>query len=596
MPLNLTAELVALSISALIVAGVIYIGPYIRKITSMNKTLRQKEAQLTEAQGIAKLGIFGIDFRDGSVWWSDELYRRYGYEKDEFTPTLEVFFDHMHPHDVERVRESIDAFRQADSGEVLAIEYRMFTKSGSEIHISTIFTPEKDSTGQNIRCRCVSQDVTERKQTEEALKRSHTLYAQAEQMGKLGYWEWDVVTDRIIACSEQYANIFDMTVDQVFAAEQSFEEEINEYIHEDDRERYKQVTDDAYERKERWDIEFRAITNTGKMFYVRELGEPEFDKEGTLIRTFGTLQDITEQKRVEEELRESRNFLSAIIEGAPDFIFAKDLNGRHTMVNSAFANILGKSAEEIIGKTNSDLYFPDHAKVLNLEDREVIMSEKTQSYENAVELDGSTRTLLTTKYIHFDSEGNSAGVLGISHDITDRKIAEEKIRHLAHHDELTGLATLRLGKDRFSSVIALARRNKTSAAVLYLDLDGFKEINDSRGHKAGDQVLIEVAERLTQSVRETDTVARLGGDEFIIVLSQATKETDYVQVAEKVIKTLARPIRIDDQEVNISTSIGIALFPGHGETPEALINKADEAMYAVKRNGKNNYAMAEGGL
>ena len=306
--------------------------------------------------------------------------------------------------------------------------------------------------------------------------------------------------------------------------------------------------------------------------------------------------EITERKQAEAELRESRNFLSSIIDGAPDFIFAKDLNGQHTMVNTAFAKILGKPVEEIIGKTNSDLFSPDNAKVLDLEDREVLKSGKTRSYETPMEIDGSMRILLTTKYIHFDSQGNPAGVLGISHDITDRKIAEEKIRHLAHHDELTGLATLRLGKDRFLSVIALARRNKSSAAVLYLDLDGFKEINDSKGHKAGDQVLIEVAERLTQSVRETDTVARVGGDEFIIVLSQATKETDYMQVAEKVIKTLTRPIRIDDQEVNISASIGIALFPGHGETPEALINKADEAMYAVKRKGKNNYAMADGDL
>ena len=262
------------------------------------------------------------------------------------------------------------------------------------------------------------------------------------------------------------------------------------------------------------------------------------------------------------------------------------------MVNGAFASLLGKSEEEIIGKTNSDLFSPDDAKVLNLEDREVLKSGKTHRYETPMEIDGSTRILLTTKYIHFDSEGNPAGVLGISHDITDRKLAEEKIRHLASHDELTGLPTLRLGRDRLSSAITLARRNKTSAAILYVDLDGFKEINDSKGHKAGDQVLNEVAERLIHTVRETDTVARVGGDEFVIVLTELTEEAAYIKVAEKLIKTLTRPIGINGQGVNISASIGIALYPDHGDIPDELIDKADEAMYVVKNEGKNNYSIA----
>ena len=304
------------------------------------------------------------------------------------------------------------------------------------------------------------------------------------------------------------------------------------------------------------------------------------------------MSEITERKQAEENLRESRNFLSSIIEGAPDFIFAKDLNYRHTMVNGAFASLLGKSEEEIIGKTNSDLFSPDDAKVLNLEDREVLKSGKTHRYETPMEIDGSTRILLTTKYIHFDSAGNPAGILGISHDITDRKMAEEKIRHLAYHDELTGLPTLRLGRDRLSSAITLARRNKTSAAILYVDLDGFKEINDSKGHKAGDQVLNEVAERLIHTVRETDTVARVGGDEFVIVLTELTEEAAYIKVAEKLIKILTRPIGINGQGVNISASIGIALYPDHGDIPDELIDKADEAMYVVKNEGKNNYSIA----
>jgi diguanylate cyclase (GGDEF)-like protein/PAS domain S-box-containing protein len=308
------------------------------------------------------------------------------------------------------------------------------------------------------------------------------------------------------------------------------------------------------------------------------------------------VQDITERKQMDEMLRENRHLLSAIIDGAPDFIFARDLEGRHTMVNNARAQAVGKSVQEILGKTNSDVFSPDIAKAFDQEDQEVLMSGETRSYETLMEIDGKTRTSLTTKYMYFDSEGNPAGVLGISHDITDRKMAEEEIKHLANHDELTGLPTLRLGKDRLSSAIALARRSKTSAAVLYLDLDGFKEVNDTLGHKAGDQVLIEVGMRMTQIIRETDTVARIGGDEFVIVLGQIEEEIAPAKIAKKIIKTLTRPIRLDEQEVNISASIGISLYPKHGETPDELISKADKAMYAIKHKGKNNYAMVDGDI
>jgi len=156
-------------------------------------------------------------------------------------------------------------------------------------------------------------------------------------------------------------------------------------------------------------------------------------------------------------------------------------------------------------------------------------------------------------------------------EISERKQAEERIRLLAYHDELTGLPNVRLGKDRVANAIALARRNKTTVALLYLDLDDFKEINDSHGHSIGDQVLIKTAERMTHCVRETDTVARIGGDEFIIVLNQAGEKTAIIKSVEKIITTLTGSLRISGQDLYISVSIGIALYPDHGQTPDDLI-------------------------
>ena len=248
--------------------------------------------------------------------------------------------------------------------------------------------------------------------------------------------------------------------------------------------------------------------------------------------------------------------------------------------------------DELIGKPAIELFDDDNREIFRGQ-REQRKQGKNDAYEITwTKKDGWEICTIISPSPQFDSKGRFKESIAVVTDITERKQAEEKVQHLANHDELTDLPTLRLGKDRLSGSIALARRNKTSVALLYVDLDGFKGVNDSLGHKAGDLLLNKVAERLQQSVRETDTVARIGGDEFIIVLTQIGEKGNAVMFAKKVIERLTRPIRIDAQDVNISASIGIAFYPEHGETPDELINQADGAMYVVKRKGENSYVIA----
>jgi diguanylate cyclase (GGDEF)-like protein/PAS domain S-box-containing protein len=178
--------------------------------------------------------------------------------------------------------------------------------------------------------------------------------------------------------------------------------------------------------------------------------------------------------------------------------------------------------------------------------------------------------------------------------VFERARSEEQLRHFADHDALTGLATARLGMDRLAGASAMARRNNSKAALLFIDLDGFKAVNDTFGHEAGDQLLKGVADRLTSCVREVDTVARIGGDEFMIVLSSINGKSGAEKVANSVIDTLSQPFELDTHVAIVGASIGIALYPEHGEQPEAIRKSADEAMYEVKRTGKNNYLFASG--
>jgi diguanylate cyclase (GGDEF)-like protein len=192
----------------------------------------------------------------------------------------------------------------------------------------------------------------------------------------------------------------------------------------------------------------------------------------------------------------------------------------------------------------------------------------------------------------FDSRGEFAGYHGVGSDITDRIRGAEQYRHLAHHDTLTSLPNRRLLSDRVEQAVALARRSGNRLALMLMDLDEFKAINDTHGHSTGDQVLVTIAQRLRVSVRESDTVARLGGDEFVVLLQDVGQHGDAARIAEKVIGAVRQPLQVGSLEFRLGTSIGIALFPDHADNPEHLLQQADISMYAAKHAGGSTYRLS----
>lgn len=189
--------------------------------------------------------------------------------------------------------------------------------------------------------------------------------------------------------------------------------------------------------------------------------------------------------------------------------------------------------------------------------------------------------------------GETTHYIAIKENITELKEAEAKIRHLAMHDSLTGLSLKSLCLDRWQHALALAKRNHTKIALMFVDLDGFKSVNDNHGHSYGDKLLIEIARRIASSVRAADTVCRIGGDEFLIMVEGLKDKEDVTEVASKVITNASRPLAIDDQVINISASLGVSFYPDNGSSFESLLDQADRAMYGVKREGKNGYAYSD---
>jgi len=189
-------------------------------------------------------------------------------------------------------------------------------------------------------------------------------------------------------------------------------------------------------------------------------------------------------------------------------------------------------------------------------------------------------------------EGEIVGSVAAFHDITERKQAMKRIQYLAHYDALTGLPNRRLLEDRFEQALVRAKRNHRSLAVMFLDLDHFKQVNDTLGHDQGDELLKAVAQRLTASVRQEDTVSRLGGDEFVVVLPEITGVGDAEIVAQKIVEVIRSPVKLERQELHITTSVGLAVYPQDGEDIVSLMKNADSAMYRAKESGRDRYCMA----
>jgi diguanylate cyclase (GGDEF)-like protein len=187
-----------------------------------------------------------------------------------------------------------------------------------------------------------------------------------------------------------------------------------------------------------------------------------------------------------------------------------------------------------------------------------------------------------------DSDGKPLRMIGTHADITDRKIAEEQFQHLAHYDVLTDLPNRTLIGDRLKQALAYAKREKVLLALMFIDLDKFKPVNDTLGHEIGDLLLKQVARRLQQSVRGSDTVARIGGDEFVVLLPVIDNNHDAAVVAEKILQALNKPFEVAQHSLNISSSIGIAVYPQHGTDEKLLLINADIAMYHAKKDGRNN--------
>jgi diguanylate cyclase (GGDEF)-like protein/PAS domain S-box-containing protein len=417
---------------------------------------------------------------------------------------------------------------------------------------------------------------------EEELRRNATLFRHAQRLAAIGHYTFEVADDHWESSD---------TLDEIFGIDAAYPRDAEGWlalVHEDDRAamgRYLRET--VLAAGQPFDREYRIVRPAdGATRWVHGLGQLERDAAGRAARMFGVIQDITERKRVEEHLSLAASVFTSSHEG----ILITDADARIIEANAAFTRLTGYAREDVLGKNPSLLQSGHQGQEFYAALWRTLVATGHWSGEiwNRRK-DGSVfAELLTISAVH-DAAGETRHFVGVFTDITPQKEHQRELERIAHFDALTGVPNRVLLSDRLAQAIAQTRRAGAMMAVCYLDLDGFKPVNDRYGHAAGDRLLVEMAQRMKDCLRGGDTVARIGGDEFVLLLLGLERMDEVDPALRRILDAVALPVIVDDEPTAISASLGVTLFPRDDADADALLRHADQAMYEAKQSGKNRY-------
>jgi len=484
-------------------------------------------------------------------------------------------------------KELADFFRKYDkkvmSELVPSINEEMLTFADSSYQglFETIKTPMLDEEGKVMGVLGVARDITKRKILETSLKEKEERLALATRHNGVGVWDLNLLTSELIWDDTMFM-IFNIKREDFSGAYEAGEKT----IHPDDLLHTREELEDAISGKNTFDTDFRILCSNGDIRHIKALAKVFHDEDGKPIRVLGTNMDITLQKQAEEKLQLSSRVFSDTHEGITITNAQKEI----VDVNPAFSKITGFSRKEVLGKNPRILssgkqtpeFYADMWKSIN--DFGHWQGEVWNRRKG-----GELYAELLTVSTLLDDNGKVINYVGVFTDITQSKQQQEKLGLMAHYDLLTKLPNRALFTDRFHQAIAHSKRSEHQLAVCFLDLDNFKPVNDNYGHDVGDQLLIEVAQRIKSCIREEDTVSRQGGDEFTLLLNDIESYGQCENTLKRILHALAQPYLIGNTSHHVTASIGVTLYPDDNEDIDTLIRYADNAMYQAKQSGKHRY-------
>ena len=557
-----------------------HIWSIVENITESKRTeneLREKEERLALATLYNGVGIWDWNLVTQQMIWDKSMYALYHIRREDFIGTEEAWRASLHPDDLERGDHEVEAAIRGEKP--FDTEFRVVWPDGEIRYIKAVAKVFRDEQGTPLRMLGTNVDITERKKAELKLQQSEAHFRFVTESAQALIWMSGM--DKL--CTWFNKVWLDFTG-------RTMEQEVGdgwvEGVHPDDVQHCYEIYVSHFDLRKPFSLEYRLRRHDGEYRWIIDNGTPRFNTQGIFEGYIGSCFDITDRKRSEENLR----ITASVFDNSQDGIVITDTNNNLIEVNPAFTRITGYEREEVIGK-NPRLLSSGHqnqafyeAMWQSLEQNKTWRGEvwnRRKSGEIFVEL-------LSISAI-IDDNGQVQRYVGVFSDISRIKEHEAELTQVANYDALTGIPNRRLLADRLGQAILQARRSGKLLSVCYLDLDGFKQVNDQYGHEAGDQLLVETTRRLQKVLRAEDTLARLGGDEFVLLLSDLTSMQECLQILDRVLHIIAMPVIIGNNQATVSASIGVTFHSSPNEDGDTLLRQADQAMYVAKQSGKNRY-------
>jgi diguanylate cyclase (GGDEF)-like protein/PAS domain S-box-containing protein len=495
-------------------------------------------------------------------------------------------FDYVSRIFVEEIGKDNDS--HVDPNRDIEIELQHYHKNGSIVDISVSMKALRDKQGKMIGAQGITRDITARKKIQRELE------ASGERFRELA----DLLPGSVFECDRNFNITFlnKKAISTFGYSEKNVQRGLNiikAISSEEVGTVMEYVSRLLINNSDANGIELTGIKRSGEKFPMRLYGVLIYQNNKP-VGLRGIAIDISDQKARENALRQSEERYRTIIENIEDGYYEADLDGNLTYFNDAVLRMSGNSREEMFcvnfrkfcKQDNGDNVFQAFHNVF-----------QTRQPAHGIEIEwemqgksGKDRIGELSASLIQDANSRITGFRGIVRDVTERRKAEEIIKKLAYHDSLTGLPNRRLFSDRLNMALKYVDRNESMLAVMMIDLDRFKEVNDSLGHLVGDMLLKAVGKRLTEMVRTSDTIARMGGDEFMVLLmTEISTHEDIAHIADKILHVFEQPVLCNGHVIKTTPSIGIAVYPEHGDNLDDLVRNADIAMYRVKEGGRNNY-------
>ncbi|MEO8004920.1 MAG: PAS domain S-box protein, partial [Betaproteobacteria bacterium] len=501
---------------------------------------------------------------------NDTACRLLGYSRAEF---LELGPQDVSPFTHEELAAAYDRIIAGDDSQS-RLEMNHRRKDGTSLPVELVRRAVPTRDGHIIVV--IASDVTERNAVMAELRSSNERFRQIAESIREVFWISDPAKNQMLYISPAYEEIWQRSCESVYASPWAW----LEAVHEDDRERVSVAVKEK-QLQGTYDEIYRIIRPDGSKRWVHEQAFPIRDEAGQVYRVVGVAGDISDRKHAEDQFRkvaeQGRNILSSIT----DAFFAVDRNWCFTYLNATAEVLLKRRAAELLGRSMWDEFPQAKNSTFGVNYLKAVADQVPVEFE---EFYAPLETWFEAHAYPYED-----GLTVYFRDISERKRTEERLSYLAQYDVLTGLPNRTLFRDRLDRAIVRARRDGHLVAVMFLDLDRFKEINDNLGHSVGDEILVQVAARFKEQLRDIDTISRLAGDEFTFLIEGTTEAGQVIAVADKILGVFTRPMAAAGNEVYVTASIGIAFSEAGVLGVDDLLKNADIAMYHAKQEGRNNH-------